>query len=102
MPKGSCVSHARSQCYLEAVHRPNNQALLHASEERRLPSAASESISAHKTSKQKRKEAEERLSGLPEASAQRETQTEADKEQRLSVEQLKQEWRLDEVQDEMH
>ncbi|KAL4777273.1 hypothetical protein BDW60DRAFT_660 [Aspergillus nidulans var. acristatus] len=63
---------------------------------------ASESISAHKASKQERKEAEERSSGLSEVSAEGETQAETDKEQRLAVEQLEQEWRLDEAQDDMH
>ncbi|KAL4746504.1 hypothetical protein BDW72DRAFT_197632 [Aspergillus terricola var. indicus] len=63
---------------------------------------ASESISAHKASKQERKGAEERSSGLSEAAAEGDAQAETDNEQQLAVEQLEQEWRLDEAQDEMH
>ncbi|KAL4733779.1 hypothetical protein BDV11DRAFT_213439 [Aspergillus similis] len=63
---------------------------------------ASESISAHKASKQERKEAEERSGGLSEVAAEEEAQTQTDNEQRLDGEQLEQQWRLDEVQDEMH
>ncbi|KAL4814454.1 hypothetical protein BDW67DRAFT_186656 [Aspergillus spinulosporus] len=63
---------------------------------------ASESISAHKASKQERKEAEGRSSESSEVAAEGRAQAETDNEQRLAVEQLEQEWRLDEAQDEMH